>query len=163
MGKRWCSLLGSELGVLQIFLVELSRLVTKDLAWWLDDGLDDEDVLSSGTMSTSHLVVHLGDSTAKSVVSVLLVHVNHTGSSQVLEYDTVVLNCVGLALEDLTDRHDLTLTLSDLVLTFHLVPELGSGNDGVLGKNSDSIARWVWGFVRWRLSANNPVLANLEQ
>jgi len=158
--KRWCSLLGGELGVLQCWFIELSGLITNHLAWWLDDSLDDEDVLSSGTMSAGHLVVHLRDSSAESIVSVLLVHVHHTGSRQILEYDSVVLNCVGLALEDLTDRHDLTLTLSDLVLTFHFVPELGSCDDGVLGKNSDSIARWIWGFLRWRLSADNPVLAD---
>ena len=162
VGKSWCSLLGSELGELQIWLIQLSGLIADDLACWLHDSLDDVDVLSSGTVSTGHFVVHLGDGSAESVVSVLLVHVHDTSSSQILEYDSVVLNCVDLALEDLADRHDLTLTLSDLVLTFHLVPELGSGNDGVLSENSDSIACWVWVRIRWRLSANNPVLANLD-
>lgn len=162
MGERWSSLLSGELGEFESWIIQLSGLVTEDLAWWLDDSLDDKDVLGSGTMSTGHLVIHLRNSTAESVVSVLLVHVNHTSSCQILEYDSVVLNCVDLALEDLTDRHDLTLTLSDLVLTFHFVPELGSGDDGVLCKNSDSIACWVWVRIRWRLTANNPELANLD-
>ena len=163
MGECWCSLLGGELGELERWLNQLSSLVTQHGFWCLDDSLNDEDVLSLGTMSTSHLVVHLGNSSAESIVSVLLIHVHHTGSRKILEYDSVVLNCIGFALEDLADRHDLTLTLSDLVLTLHFVPELGSGNDGVLSKNSNSIACWVLVSFRWGLSANNPVLAHLDE
>jgi len=163
MGGCWSSLLGSELGELESWLNELSGLITHDSVSSLDDSLDDEDVFSLGTMSTSHLVVHLGHGSAKSIVSVLLVHVDDTGSRKILEYDSVVLNCIHFALEDLADRHDLTLTLSDLVLTLHFVPELGSSNDGVLCKNSNSIASWVLVSFRWGFSANNPVLSHLDE
>lgn len=92
MGGCWSSLLGSELGELERWLSELSGLITHDSVRSLNDSLDDEDVFSLGTMSTSHLVVHLGHGSAKSIVSVLLVHVDDTGSRKILEYDSVVLN-----------------------------------------------------------------------
>ena len=159
-GSGWCSLADRELRVSQICLRVLSGSGTKHSSIWLDNCLDDADALSSGTVSASHLVVHLGDGSAKGSVSVLLVHVNNICSRQILEYDTVVLNSVVLALEDLANRYDLTLALSDLLLTFHFIPELRSGNNGVLSEDSNSVASWVWVLLRWILSANNPVLAN---
>ena len=113
-------------------------------------------------MSTGHLVVHLRNGSAESVISVLLVHVDDTGSSQVLQDDSVVLDAVGFALEDLADIDDLTLALPDLVLTLHFIPELGPGNDGVLGEDSDSIASGVWVGLRWVFSSDNPVLSDLK-
>ena len=94
VSRGWGSLLASELGELKIELAELSGLISKDSVLFLDDGLDDEDGLSLGAVSTGHLVVHLGNGSAESVVSVLLVHVDDTGSSQVLEHDSVVLDGV---------------------------------------------------------------------
>ena len=45
-----------------------------------DEGLDDMDGISSGAVSSSHLRVHVRDGSTESVGSVLLVHVNNTGS-----------------------------------------------------------------------------------
>merc|ERR1719327_1151679 len=69
VSSGWCSLLSSELGVPQRSLGVLSDLVTEDILVWLDQSLDDKDTLSSSTMSTCHLVVHLSDGSTESVVS----------------------------------------------------------------------------------------------
>ena len=64
-------------------------------------GSDDLDRLLSGTMSSSHLHVHLRDSSAKCRVSVFLVHVDDDGAGQVSQVDAVVPHNAGLLLEDL--------------------------------------------------------------
>ena len=71
------------------------------VVWVLDNCLDNVNGITSGTVSTGHLTVHLGDSAAKGVCSVFLVHVHDIGSSSVLQDDTVVLDGRGLLLEDL--------------------------------------------------------------
>jgi len=116
---------------------------------WLHRCLDDVNGIASGAMSTSHLRVHLSDGSTKCVTSVFLVHVYNTSSSKILKHDTVVLDGIGFSLEDLADGDDLTLALSDLVLSFHLVPELGSSKDGILGENSDSVAGWFGFSFTW--------------
>lgn len=52
-------------------------------------------------MSTGHLHVELGDSSAKGSVSVLLVHVDNDGSSQVTNDESVGSDAGCLLLEDL--------------------------------------------------------------
>ena len=54
-------------------------------------------------MSTGHFGVHLSDSSAESVTSVLLVHVYNISSGSILENDSVVLDGVAVSLENLTD------------------------------------------------------------
>jgi len=128
---------------------------------WLRRCLDDVNRIASGTVSTSHLRVHLSDGSTKCVTSVLLVHVHDTSSGKILKHDTVVLDGIGFSLEDLAHGDDLTLALSDLVLSFHLVPELRSSKDGILSENSYSVAGWVCLSFTWQLSSNNPELSNL--
>jgi hypothetical protein len=53
------------------------------------------------------------------------------------------------------------LALSDLVLSLHLIPELGSSEHDVLGKDSDSVACWLWGSFTWKFSSDNPKLLDL--
>jgi len=113
-------------------------------------------------VSSSKLGVKHGDSVAERVGSELLVHVDHSGSGEVLKHDSVHLDGAGLSLEDLGDIHDLSLALSDLVLSLHLIPELGSGEHLVLGENSDSIASWLWVGLTGELSSNNKELSNLN-
>lgn len=57
-----------------------------------NSGSDDLDAFSAGTVSASQLNVQLRNSASKSVVSVLLVHVNRVCARQVAENDTVVLD-----------------------------------------------------------------------
>ena len=157
----WGSLHGGEFWELQGSSVVLLSGFSEAFVWFLNDSLDNVDGITSGTVSTGHLAVHLGDSIAKGVCSVFLVHVDDIGSSSVLEDDTVVLDGRGLLLEDLADGDDLTLALSDLVLSLHLIPKVGSGKDNILGKDSDSIACWLWGGFTWKLSSDNPKLLDL--
>ena len=90
-------------------------------------------------MTTGHLHVELGDGSAKGDVSELLVHVNGGGTGIVSEEDTVVSHDTGSLLEDLAGRDDLSLDSSDLVLSLHVIPELGSGKDLVSAEDSDSV------------------------
>ena len=112
-------------------------------------------------MSTSHFTVHLGDGSAETVVSVLLVHVDNIVSGVILENNTVVSDSVGRSLKDLTDGNDLSLGSSDLVLSLHLVPESGSSDNSVLCEDSDSVAGWLWLSLAWTLSSNDPILVDL--
>ena len=148
-GGCWCSLVGSELWVSEVSSDELSSGFSENLVVWLDNGLDDMDVISSGTMSTGHFTVHHWDGTAEGVVSVFLVHVYDTSGSKIFEHNTVVLDGVGFSLEDLGGTDDFTLALSDFVLSLHFIPELGSSKDHVLCEDSDSEACWLFVSLTW--------------
>jgi len=138
-----------ELRESQRGLHELFGLLSQNLVIWLHRCLDDVNGIASGAVSTSHLRVHLTNSTTKCVTSVFFVHVHNTSSGKILKHDSVVLDGIGFSLENLADGDDLTLALSDLVLSFHLVPELGSSKDGILGENSDSVAGWICLSFTW--------------
>lgn len=127
-----------------------------------DGGLDNVDGVSSSTVSSSHFTVEHGHGVTERVGSVFLVHVQHTLSGLVLDDDSVVLDRVVVSLEDLTDTHDFSLSSSDLVLSLHLVPESGSGNDGVSCEHSDSVASRLRVLLTWGLATDNPVLVELE-
>ena len=161
VGSGWCSLLNGEFWEPKGGLKILSSLLSQDVSWLLDEGLDDVNGITSGGVSSSHLGVHLGDGTAKGGGSVFFVHVDDIGSSLVFKDDSVVLDGLSFLLEDLGDIDDLALALSDLVLSLHLIPKLGSSEHDVLGKDSDSIARWLWGGLTWELSSDNPELFDL--
>jgi len=119
----WCSLSVGDLWVSDASSNVLFSCFSLDGVVSDDDGLDDVNRVSSGTVSTGHFTVHLGDGSAKTVVSVLLVHVDDIISSGILEDDTIVSDSVGRSLKDFTDGNDLSLGSSDLVLSLHLVPE----------------------------------------
>ena len=144
VGGSGCSLDLGKLGEPGGSLGELGSSGSEDLVVRLDDGLDDVDGVSSGAVSSGHLGVHLADCSAHGGVSVLLVHVDEALSGEVLQHNSVILDCVGFPLEDLAERDDLSLGSPDLVLSLHLIPELGPGNHGVLGEHSNSIACWLW-------------------
>jgi len=108
MGSCWCSLDVGDLWILQTKLSILRGGSSDGVLVWLNDSLDNVDGISSGTVSSSHFTVHLGDGSAKSVVSVLLVHVDDTGSSKISKHDSVILDRVGFSLEDLTNRDNLS-------------------------------------------------------
>lgn len=101
-GKRSSSDL-SKLRESERFLSELLYLRSLEFRIVENDSLDDMDALMSGRVTTRKLTVHLGNSTAKSSVSVFLVHVNIILSCEVLKNNTVVLDRVGVLFEDLTD------------------------------------------------------------
>jgi len=157
-GRRSLGL--GELGEAERLLGELRNLRALELRVGELHGLDDMDALVSSRVATGELSVHLGNGTAKSSGSVLLVHVHIISSGEVLEDNTEVLNRVGVALEDLADGNDLTLALANLVLSLHLIPESGASKDGVLGEHSDSEAGGLRVLSGRRLSADDPVLSN---
>ena len=161
MSSSWSSLLSGELWELKITSHELLGLLSQNAGVWLDNSLDDVDGVSSGTVSTGHLLVHVGNGTAESGGSVLLVHVDYISSCSILKYDSVVLDGVGFLLEDLRNRNDLSLAFSNLVLSLHFIPEVGSGEYDVLCEDSDSVTGWLWIAFACKLSSNNPILFNL--
>lgn len=162
MSLGWGSLDRGDLGEGELVLVVLPDVGPDDISLVDDLGLDDVNGLRSATVTTSHLVVHHGDSSAESVVSELLVHVDDSGSGLVLESDSVVLDCIRFSLEDLVNGHDLSVSGSNLVLSLHLVPELGTSQHWVLSEDSHSEQSWLWGSLSWKASSDNPVLSNLK-
>jgi hypothetical protein len=128
-----------------------------------DAGSDDLDGVVGGGMATGHLHVHLGDSSAEGRVSVLLVHVHGTGTSEVTENDAVVSDAADLLLEDLGSGDDLTLDLADLVLTLHVIPELGPGENGVTMEDTHSVELRVRGLIRGETSTDNVKLFQLQR
>jgi len=103
---------------------KLQDLCSLDLRVLENASSDNLDRVSGGAMSAGHLHVHLRDGSTKGNISVLLVHVNGTSTGEVTENNTVVSDGTGLLLEDLAGGDDLTLNLTDLVLSLHEVPEL---------------------------------------
>ena len=61
----------------------------------------------------------------------------------------------------LRDGNDLSLDFSDLVLSLHVVPELGLSKAGVLSENSHSVELGVGVLLRGETSANHEVLSYL--
>lgn len=161
VGRSRSSLGLGKLGEAERLLGELPNLSALKVSVGELHGLDDMDALVSSGVTTGELSVHLRNGTAKGSVSVLLVHVHIILSGKVLEDNTVVLDRVGVTLEDLADGNDLTLALADLVLSLHFVPESGASKDGVLGEHSDSVAGGLGILSGRRLSADDPVLSNL--
>ena len=133
------SLDGSGLGEDNTSLSELLGLLTSGIGVGNDGSLDDLDGLSSSGVTSTHLHVELGDGSAEGGVSEFLVHVDGSGTGIVSEEDTVVSHDSGSLLEDLGSGDDLTLDSSDLVLSLHVIPELGSSEDLVSAEDSDSV------------------------
>ena len=102
----------------------LVSVVSLNLSVADDGGLDDLDVAGHGSVSSSHIVVHLTDGTGETDISVLLVHIVGSASASVAEPDGEVLHLSGMLLEDLSDIEDLTTGSLCLGQRLHVVPEL---------------------------------------
>ena len=122
---------------------------------------DDLDGFGSSTVSTTHFHVHLGHCSVQSRVSVFFVHVHGDSSSQVSKEDSVVLDSTSFFLEDLASGNNLTLDLSNLVLSLHKVPELGSGEHGISSKHTHSVESWLGVLLGWQSSSDDKELFNL--
>jgi hypothetical protein len=130
---------GSDQGEAQVLAQVLVGVVSLDLRVLDGGGLDDLDVASHSSVSTSHVVVHLTDGTSESDISVLLVHVVGTASASVAQPDSEVLDLSGVLLEDLSDIEDLTTGSLGLSQRFHVVPELGLRDNFVAGEDLHSV------------------------
>ena len=136
---------------------------TLDLAVIEHAGSDDLDRVMGSTVSTRHLHVHLRDSSAEGHISVLLVHVDGIGAGEVTENDAVVSDGAGLLLEDLARGDDFALNLTNLVLSLHVIPELGPGEDSVSVEDSHSVKLWVRVLLGWQSSSDDEELSQLNQ
>jgi hypothetical protein len=146
-----------------VFFGILANLVTTHGRVLKDGSSDDLDRVLGGAMTTGHLHVHLRDSSAKGRVSVLLVHVNGTSAGQVTEDNAVVPDAGGLSLEDLARGDDLALDLADLVLSLHVVPELGSGEDSVSVEHSHAVELGLGVLLCGQSTTHNVKLSQLRQ
>jgi len=142
---------------------ELEDLGSTNVSGGDNAGSDDLDRVGSGAMTAGHLHVHLGDGSAKRHVSVLLVHVNGTSTGEVTEDNTVVSDGTGLLLVDLAGGDDLTLNLTDLVLSLHEVPELRSGENGVSSENTHSVESGIGNLSGSEGSSDNEELSQLQK
>lgn len=90
MGSSWGSLHGGEFWELQAGLGILDWDISSEIASLLDgQGLDDVDIFSFGTVSSSHLTVDIGNGIAEGVGGNLSVHVDNTGGGKILEDDSI--------------------------------------------------------------------------
>jgi hypothetical protein len=85
---------------LEIVMSVHNILMSSQLLISNNRGLNDLDRTITGTVSTSHLLIALLDSTKKSSITVLLVHIVGTRTRVVSEPDTIVLD-FGVLLMDL--------------------------------------------------------------
>ena len=158
----WGPLHSVHLGESDALVSELHDLSTSQLGVRQNRGFDDLDRLGTSTVSSTHLEVELGDSTAESHVMVLFVHVDGAGPGVIAQEDAKVLHAAGLLLLDLAGVNDLSLYAADLMLTLHVVPELGPGEDGVTGENAHSEELGVSLFLSWEGSSDDVELSNLN-
>ena len=63
----------------------------------------------------------------------------------------------------LTSLNDLSLDLSDFMLSLHVIPELGPGEDLITGEQAHSVNLWVWLSLTWKTSSDNIELSNLQR
>ena len=104
----------------------------------------------------------MGNCTGESVCAVLLVHVDGVSAGLVSENYAVVLDVIGILLKDLACGNDFTLNLADLVLTLHVVPKLGTGEDWVASEDAHSVKLGVRILLTWKGSAYYVELSDLN-
>lgn len=126
-------------GELSVVIGHLNVCCASEVLVINNAGFDNLDGFSTSTVTTAHLRVHLGHGTAERGIAVLFVHVNGEGTGEITENDAVVLDSSGVLLVDLAGGNDLTLHFTDLVLSLHVVPELGTSEDSITGKHTDSV------------------------
>jgi len=138
---------GSDQREAKVLVEVLVSIVSLDLRILNDGSLDDLDVTGHGSVSTSHVIVHLTNGASESDISVLLVHIVSTASASVAEPDSEVLDLRGRLVEDLSDIQDLTSGSLSLSEGLHVVPELRLGNNLVTSENlhSEDLRAWVLG------------------
>ena len=140
---------------------KLLTLKTLDIGVADDARPDDLDRVMGGAMSTGHLHVHLADGSAEGHVSVLFVHVNSIGTGEVTKNDAIVPDCARLLLEDFACGDDFTLNLANLMLSLHVIPELGASENSVLLEHSHSVEFRIGGLLSSKSSSHNEELSHL--
>lgn len=112
-------------------------------------------------MVSGHFGVELADGSVEGDVSVLLVHVVVASSGLVPQDDAEGLDVVRPLLEDLVDGEDLSLGALGLELASQVVPELGLGDDPVLGEQTDGVYFGTRVLLSGQFAAHHEVLPDL--
>lgn len=92
----------------------LIGVVSLDFLILDDSSLDDLNIASHSSVTSSHIIVHLTDSSGESNISVLLVHIVGSTSALVSKPDSKVLNLAGRLVEDFSDIKHFTTSLLGL-------------------------------------------------
>jgi len=119
---------------LQVLRQHLLHVSAADLVLLDDGSLQDLDAGRLSTVAAGHLADHLTNSTVDRDIPVLLVHVVGVGTGLVSEPDAVVGDDGRRLVQQLSLTQDLTSGSLSLVNLLHEVPELGAGEDLVLGE-----------------------------
>lgn len=105
--------------------------------------IDNVDRATSGSVTSSHLTVELGDSGTAGHVTVFLVHVVDTASAVVLNPDTEVLDSRWLLVVNFDAFDDLTAALLHLLQLSNEIPVTALGGDEVRSEDT----HLVWSRV----------------
>merc|ERR1719384_3056970 len=124
---------------------KLLNLRTFDVVVGDDARSDDLDRVVGGTMSSGHL----------------LVHVNSIGTGEVTQNDAIVPDCARLLLKDFARGDDFTLNLANLMLSLHVIPELGASDHSVFLEHSHSVELGVGVLRSCKSSSHNKELSHL--
>ena len=143
-----------------ILLCELSTVGPLEFTSTDGSGTDDLDGTRTTTVTSSHLVIKLSNSSRELQVTVLAVHVVGSRTRVVTEPDSVVLDGTGVLLDKLDAVKDLTSGLLHLTELTHEVPELGLGSDRVGGEDNHTVCLGVWVLLGGSLTADHLVLTH---
>ena len=149
-------------------------LVSLEILIFNDGSLDDLDGTITSTVSTSHFLVALLNSTEEGVITILLVHVVSTGTRVVSQPDTVVLD-FGVSLVNLqksaitqqnsylVDSKNFTSTLLHLLESVHEVPVTGLSSDSVGSEKTHSVNFGFRVSFGRKSTTNNVIIVNLQR
>ena len=152
-----------EDGKPELVVSELDALGSPDFVLLVEDGSpDDGDGVGGGAVVSSHLSVQLAHGSIQRDISVLFVHVVVSSPGLVPEHDSESFDMSWLALKDLIDCKDLSLSTLGLELSAEVIPEFGFGNDFISSEQSDGVYFRTSLLLSGQLAAENEVLSGLE-
>ena len=159
---------------LEVLMSVHDVLVSLEILIFNDGSLDDLDGTITSTVSTSHFLVALLNSTEEGVITILLVHVVSTGTRVVSQPDTVVLD-FGVSLVNLqksaitqqnsylVDSKNFTSTLLHLLESVHEVPVTGLSSDSVGSEKTHSVNFGFRVSFGRKSTTNNVIIVNLQR
>lgn len=123
---------------------------------------NDLDGTGTSTVSTSHLIVKLGNSSGESNVSEFTVHIVSSRSGGITEPNSVILHDSGVLFDNLNTVKNFTRGNLHLTELMHVIPELGLGNHFVGGENNHAVCFWIGVFFGGSLAADHLILTHLS-
>ena len=140
---------------LDLGLCVLHSIHTLQVSSLNGSGTDDLNGARATTVSASHFIVELRDSPSEPDIAELAVHVVSSRAALVTQPDTIVLDNVGVLLNNFNTVQNFTRCLLHLTELVHVVPELGLGNNSVGGKDDHTVRFWVGVIIGGGLSADH--------